>query len=154
MSEIADKIERMRRMTTAELRGRYRKLWGKEPRVRNRIWLWKRCSWKLQEIRYGGLCQAAKRRLEELIAEIEIPPGDEERTVTGKLQKRRRPDDPPAGTTLTRVWKGRELRLHVREGGFELDGVLHPSLTAAARAATGSAWNGRLFWGLTSRKRR
>ena len=106
-----------------------------------------------QEIRYGGLSEVAKRRLEELIAEIEIPPGDGDRTVMGKLRKPKRPDDPPAGTTLVRTFKGRELRLHVREDGYELDEVLHPSLTAAARAATGSAWNGRLFWGLTSRKK-
>ena len=137
-------------MTVAELVPRYRELWGKEPRVQHQVWLWKRCAWKLQEIEYGGLSEVAKRRLEELIAEIEIPPAEGDRTVSGKLE-RRRPDDPAPGTTIMRIYKGRELRLQVLEDGYELDGVLHKSLSAAAHAATGSRWSGRLFWNLRKR---
>jgi hypothetical protein len=144
----------MQGMTTPELVGRYEQLWGKAPRVRNPAWLRKRCAWKLQEIKFGGLSTAAKRVLEELIAEIDFPLGDEERTVTGKLTKRRRPGDPAVGTTLTREWRGRELRCRVLQDGYEVDGVLYPSLTAAARAVTGSHWNGRAFFGLVERKRR
>ena len=138
----------------SELVARYRELFGKDPRVKNRAWLWRRCAWKLQEQRCGGLSEVARRRLEELIAEIELPPSDRDRTVSGRLAKPHRPDDPTPGTTIVRVWKGRELHLNVREDGFELDGVLHQSLSAAAFAATGSRWNGRLFWQLTDRKKR
>jgi hypothetical protein len=154
MTDVAKEIEHMQEMTTPELVARYEVLWGKTPRVRNPVWLRKRCAWKLQEIKFGGLSTAAKKVLEELIAEIDFPLGDEERTVTGKLAKRRRPGDPAVGTTLTREWKGRELRLRVLEDGYELDGVVHASLSAAARAATGSKWNGPLFWNLTKRGRR
>jgi hypothetical protein len=154
MTDITKEIERMQEMTTPELVERYEALWGKPPRVRNPAWLRKRCAWKIQEIKFGGLSTAAKKVLEELIAEIDFPLGDEERTVTGKLTKPRRPGDPAVGTTLTREWKGRELRLRVLEDGYELDGVVYPSLSAAAKAATGSKWNGPMFWGLTKRGRR
>jgi hypothetical protein len=32
------------------------------------------------------------------------------------------------------------------EDGVEVDGAHYASLTAAALAVTGAAWNGRLFW--------
>jgi hypothetical protein len=53
-----------------------------------------------------------------------------------------------------RRWRDVELKLHVHENGYEVDGVMHRSLSAAARAVTGSRWDGRLFWGLKARSRR
>ena len=150
---MTEQVDELRRMAIADLIPRYRELFGKEPRSKNRTWLWRRCAWKLQENAHGGLSTTAKRRLEELIAEIEIPPAPADRTAHGKLD-RRRPDDPSPGTTLIREYQGRELRLTVLENGYELDGVLHSSLSAAAHAATGSKWNGKLFWGLTKRGRK
>lgn len=144
-------VEQLRSMSVADLVPRYRELYGKDPRSKNRTWLWRRCAWKLQENAHGGLSSAAKRRLEELIAEIEIPPAKEDRTAATKID-RRRPQDPAPGSTLVREYKGRELRLTVLDNGFELDGVVYSSLSAAAHAATGSRWNGRLFWKLTTRK--
>ena len=41
----------------------------------------------------------------------------------------------------------------VRYDGYECNGELFRSLTAVARAITGSRWNGRLFFGLTKRKK-
>ena len=72
--------------------------------------------------------------------------------VTGRIRPRK-PGEPPVGTTIIRVWRGREYRLHVRENGYEVDGILHKSLGAAAKAITGAHWNGRLFWGLVSRRK-
>ncbi len=69
-------------------------------------------------------------------------------------KSKRDPRLPSPGTVITRTYRGRELRLLVLSDGFELDGVHYRSLSEAARAATGSRWNGRLFFGLTERKRR
>ena len=45
-------------------------------------------------------------------------------------------------------------RLQVRDDGLEFDGVMFPSLTAVAKHVTGCrSINGRLFWGLSKRKR-
>ncbi len=106
------------------------------------------------EIRLGGLSETAKKRLEELIAELDLPLPEEQRTVSGALKKARKPGDPPVGTTLVRQWHGQEVRVQVLEGGFEHDGVVHRSLSALAKAITGAHWNGRLFFGLTQRRRR
>ena len=149
---ITKEIAALRQMKVPELVERYCELHGKEPHVRHREWLWKRIAWKAQEKRYGGLFGVAKRRLEELIAEIELPTEDQQRTVTGKLGKSRKPGEPKLGTTLTRTWRGRELVVQVREDGYEHDGTLYRTLSAAAKAITGTHLSGRAFFGLTQRK--
>jgi hypothetical protein len=40
----------------------------------------------------------------------------------------------------------------VREDGFEYEGEVYRSLTAVAKAITGSHWNGHLFFALRKRK--
>ncbi len=149
MKSIPQEIAALRAMAVPELVERYEAVFGKPPRVKHHEWLWRRIAWKIQEQRFGGLSEVAKRRLNELIAELELPLG--QRTVNGKVA-RSRPGDPPLGTTLTRVWKGQEVRTTAVEGGWEHDGVVHRSLSAVAKAVTGSHWNGRLFFGLKSRR--
>ena len=46
------------------------------------------------------------------------------------------------------VYDLRGARVRVLEDGFEYDGQPYGSLTAVARAVTGSHWNGRAFFGL------
>ena len=150
MKSIAAEINELRQMTIAELIPRYCELFGRKPRVKRREHLWRRCAWKLQERRLGGLSRAARRRLDDLTAEIHLPLGDEEKPVSGRL---RRPSDPPCGTVLTRIYKGHEIRVEALENGYEWNGVVYRSLSATARAITGSRWNGRLFLGLTARRR-
>ena len=130
---------------------RYEALYGRPPRVKQREFLWKRCAWKLQEQRLGGLSTVALRKLDELIAEIRLPDEDQLRTVTGRLTKK---GAPVSGSTITREWRGRTLVVHVVEDGFEHEGVRYGSLSAVAFAITGTKWNGKLFFGLTERKRK
>ena len=52
------------------------------------------------------------------------------------------------GTRLLREWQGRTHHVTVLVSGFEYDGQAYRSLTAIARAITGSAWSGPLFFGL------
>lgn len=145
-------IAELRALPTPDLAARYEELWGKPPRVRHREFLWKRIAWKLQEQRTGGLSEVAQRRLEELIAEIDIPITERTRTVAGKLRADRPRDPLAVGSTITREWRGRTIVVRVVEGGFEHNGVLHRSLTAVAKAVTGAHWNGRLFFGLGGKK--
>ena len=102
MKSIAQEIEELRKLSTNDLVNRYRELYGKAPRVKNREHLWKRCAWKIQEQRFGGLSGVARRRLDELISEIDLPVGEKTRAVTGALTRPPRPDEPPVGTVLTR----------------------------------------------------
>ncbi len=150
MKSIATELVELHQMSRPELVQKYTELYGKTPRTIHRLRLWRRCAWKLHEQRFGGLWGAARRRLDELRAELDIPLDDEETTVSGRLRRR---SDPPIGTTLVRAYKGQEVRVDVTENGFEWNGVVYRSLSATAGAITGSHWNGRLFFGLTARKR-
>jgi len=51
------------------------------------------------------------------------------------------------------VWHGQAVHATVVEGGFEFDGKVHCSFSVVAKAIIGAHWNGRLFFGLTARKR-
>ena len=97
------------------------------------------------EARFGKTPRAKARNVPPV---AESPPA-----VTGKATKPRKAKGPSVGTTLVRTWRGRQYQLRVLETGFELEGVLHKSLSAAAAALTGQHWNGRLFWGLVSRRK-
>ena len=53
---------------------------------------------------------------------------------------------PPAGTILTRRYKGAVLQVKILADGFEHDGQVYASLSAVAKAITGSHCNGFLFF--------
>ena len=149
---VAEEIQELRRMTVPELVAKYEELHGKPPRSKNRSWLWKRCAWRLQEQRFGGLSSTAKKRLEELIAEIDLPIAHRGKTVAGPLPRSSRPGLPAVGTILTRQWRGNEVRVTVVEDGVEHEGVVYRSLSAVAKAITGSHCSGPAWFGLAKRK--
>ena len=63
----------------------------------------------------------------------------------------RDPRVPTAGTVLKRSWGGKEHVVQVLDFGFLYEGRRFKSLSAAARAITGTRWNGFLFFGLKKR---
>jgi hypothetical protein len=150
---IPEEIAELRAMDMPSLVSRYEAVFGRAPRVKHREWLWKRIAWRIQELRFGGLSTVAKRRLDELISEIDLPLGEATRTVTGRLMSASKPGQPTVGTTLVRSWRGREIRVQVLDNGFEHDGIVYKSLSAVAGVVTQTHWNGRLFVGLKGRKR-
>ena len=103
MRTITQEIADLRGMDTPALVERYEELFEKPPRCRNREHLWKRCAWKLQEQRLGGLSGAAKRRLDELIAELDLPLGERHGAVSGALNGHVRRSEHKPGTVFTRT---------------------------------------------------
>jgi hypothetical protein len=148
---ITEIIAELRAAPVAELVERYEEVFATPPRVKHRDWLWRRIAWKVQEQRIGGLSQVAKRRLDELIEQLDVSI-QSERRVRGQVKRQPRPGDPPVGTILSRVWRDQEVLVTAVDGGWEHEGVLYRSLSAVAKAVTGSHWNGRLFFGLTKRR--
>ncbi len=68
-------------------------------------------------------------------------------------QRPRDPRIPPAGTTLIRPYKGREIRVVVLDAGFRWEGREYRSLSALAAKVTGAASiNGPLWFRLTKPK--
>ena len=60
----------------------------------------------------------------------------------------RDPRLPPAGSTLKRLFNGKEHLVRVLDSGFEYEGRTFESLSAVARAIAGTRWNGFLFFNL------
>lgn len=146
-------IAELQTLAPAQLAARYEALFGKPPRVRNKAWLFRQVAWKLQERELGGLSDRARSRLSELMATIDLPIGV---TPPGRSAPKRVPrtdtTQPAVGTILVREWRGQRIEVHVIDDGFVWKGVTYTSLSACAKAITGAAWNGRLFFGLTTRK--
>lgn len=152
--KIRKELAALDRLTPAELRDKYRELFGDESRSGNRQWLYRRCAWRLQELALGGLSERARRRAMEIADDADvraIPP-----TVAAPaadLPRQTRPTDlkpddrlPIARTVLTRPFKGRLYTVTVLPNGFEYDGDIYKSLSAVAYAITGSHWNGFHFF--------
>ena len=55
---------------------------------------------------------------------------------------------PMPGSVITKDYKGKRITVQVLEDGFEYDGCVYKSLSAVAKAVTGSHWNGLLFFHL------
>ena len=82
-----------------------------------------------------------------------IPPGvtlDPKLSVSRKVAGTSDPRLPPPGTYLEREYKGRRVIAKVLVDGFEFDGQIYRSLSAIAHEATGTKWNGFLFFNLTA----
>lgn len=52
------------------------------------------------------------------------------------------------GAVLRRTWQGRTIEVIVEQDGFRWEDKTYPSLSAIARTATGTRWNGPRFFGL------
>ena len=98
-------------------------------------------AYRLQEQRLGGVSRSTKSLLREL---------------AGQHRDGERKSSPPRkltiGTRLIRDWHGVGHTVTVLENGFEYDGKQWRSLTAIAKAITGSHWNGPRFFGLSGPK--
>ena len=112
----------------------------------NRRYLESRLAYRIQELAYGGLKPETVRRLQEL--------GDEIGPETAPGRRRRREGLPIVGTRLIREWQGVEHLVTVTAQGFEWQGRPYRSLSAIARAITGTRWNGWVFFGLKNHRRR
>ncbi len=162
-TSVIRRIHRLQEMTVGELRVEWQKLYGEPTRSRNRDYLCRRLAWRVQELAHGGLSDAAKAKIEELTPDsftrARTPQNGNGVAPTGdhdQHQHRGHRDArlPSPGTVITKSYKGRELRVTVRDSGFEFEGTIHTSLTALAKEITGcKSISGWLFFGLTQRKR-
>ncbi len=124
----------------AELKAEWRRLFGTEPPPYNRRFLESRLAYRIQELAYGGLKPETVARLEALGEQIDG------RSIT--LRRIRQEQRPVAGTRLLREYQGVEHVVTVTRDGYEWQGRPYQSLSAIARAITGTRWNGWTFFGL------
>ena len=125
------------------LRQKWRDLFEREPPLFNRRYLESRLAYRIQELAYGGLKPETIERLEALADELEGKSGKRRRAVGSR---------PIAGTRLIREWRGVEHCVTVRDDNFDYQGRPFQSLSAVARAITGTRWNGLVFFGLKNQR--
>ena len=149
---MSARIRALQEMSVADLREQWRRVMGDEARSYNRAWLWRRLAWAIQAKEYGGLSARAQERLEELSvhAEAWMPLGKRafKALAPTPVSRHRDPRLPAPGTVLTRRYHGTTIAVTVLDDGFDYEGRRYPSLTAVAKAVTGTHWNGMLFFGL------
>lgn len=158
MLNISRQITALGRMTPKELRVRYAEVFGEPTRSGNKEFLIKRIAWRLQSQAEGGLSDRARRRAEQLARDADIrltppkSPAGNGRTVTGTMPSAVDDRFPPPGTVITRDYKGQTLRVTVLQNGFEYEGEVYRSISAVAKAVTGSHLSGIAFFNLGRRK--
>jgi hypothetical protein len=152
--DVGKQVAALRRMTAGELRERYAAVFGEATAANNKTWLVRRIAWRIQAAAAGGLSDRARARALELAGESDMrvtAPADAEPAGparSGVVPRAADPRFPRAGTVLTRTYKGAEVRVEVRADGFAFDGEVYPSLSAVAKAVTGSHLNGFAFFRL------
>jgi hypothetical protein len=155
-------VSRLKRMTVKELREYHLEAFEEPNPSGNKAYLQKRIAWRLQSQMHGGLSERARARATQLARDSDL------RTTAPKhvLEDQTCPEAthlsprvldqrlPPPGSTITRTYKGRSIEVTVRPDGFEYDGEMYRSLSAVARAITGSHQNGFLFFHLAEGNRK
>ena len=137
---IVARIAALKATPTPDLRTLWCDLFETEPPRQNRRFLESRLAYRIQELEYGGLKPTIVERLEAL--------GEELDGGNAEVRKRRSDDRPIAGTRLIREYQGVEHCATVLADGFEYQGRPYKSLSAIARAITGTRWNGWVFFGI------
>jgi Protein of unknown function (DUF2924) len=138
---VAARVAALPKTPTPELRQMWRELFDREPPGFSRSYLISRLSYRIQELAYGGLKPATRAKLDGLAHALD-PQAARKRVTNG----------PVVGTRLVREFRGREYTVAVLADGFEWEGRRFKSLSAVARAISGTRWNGWAFFGLRNTK--
>ena len=150
---IVNELATLERLTIGQLRQRFAELFDEATYASNRTWLVKRIVWRLQALAEGDLSQRARRRAAELArdADLRLNAPRSQTTPATSLEPVTVPAPvdhrlPPPATILTRPYKGLLVQVQVLSEGFAYAGRVYPSLSAVAKAITGSHCNGFHFF--------
>ncbi len=125
-------------LSPAVLNKKWKELFDTTPPDGDKRAMVRKLAHRLQELSYGGLSERGSERMK-----IKI------RQESMMCQTPSKQDGMPVvGTQLLREWKGVEHSVTVTPNGFEYQGRPFRSLSAVAKAITGTQWNGWLFFGI------
>jgi len=158
MDGLVAELKQLGGMSMGQVRERYRDRFPDEFGTTHRQYLIRRIAWRLQAAEHGGLSEEALRRALEIADEGELRGGSPARDPgkSGAIEmtnasRERDPRLPPVGTELIRTYRNRTISVTVSAGAFTYQGRVYGSLSAVAYAATGTRWNGLLFFGIAKR---
>ena len=130
VADLEAEVESLSSLSLEGLRAVWTAHFGAAPKLRSPDLLRQLLAWRLQAVALGGIDRDTRRRL------------------TGRGPVEAEGHHLGQGAILRRDWQGRRIEAVVEAGGFRWEGVLYPSLSAVARAVTGTRWNGPRFFGL------
>jgi len=138
------RIAALKAMPASELRRQWQQLFDTPPPLYNKKFLQTRLIYRVQELSLGGLRPNIVARLEALGQQLD----------GGDIAVRRSRADirPVSGTKLIREYQGVLHHVTVLQDGYAWQGRPYKSLSAIARAITGTRWNGLVFFGLKNRR--
>ena len=142
---VLAQLAALQRLSVSELKAKWEDLFATAAPNNSRAFLEVRIAGRIQELTYGGLSRDARRALDLLADEVE-----------GRVTRKGMADDarnPLPGTKLVREWNGTEHTVTVLADGYDLSGKKFKSLSAVAKAITGTSWNGFRFFGLRDKQR-
>ena len=132
-SSLKNAFGEIEALSYADLRASYEEVFGRAPPRLSRDLLRRTIAYEIQADRFGGL----PRRVEKLLRADSSP------------SKRNSHQQLLPGTQLVREWEDEMQLIDVLENGFQWHGKHFGSLSAVARAITGTRWSGPRFFGLT-----
>ena len=149
------KIMALKEMPLGELEKKYEEVFeGKKAPSNNKVYLWRKIAYRIQELEHGGLSSEAQTKVEEFIQKYapvnnkSLRPTINTNSSSKKSKLSRDKRLPIPGTVITKEYKGIKLQIKVIESGFEYNSKVYKSLTAIAKEVTGAHWNGYLFFNL------
>jgi hypothetical protein len=142
---VLARLATLKAMSVKDLKTEWEKLIGSAAPNNSRTFLEIRIAYRIQELTYSGPDRETRRMLDLLADEVE--------GVARRKNQSADPRNPVVGTRLIREWDGVEQTVIVLKDGFDWQGRKFKSLSAVARAITGTRWNGYRFFGLRERKR-
>ena len=135
ITAIEAEIERIRSVGLDEVRALWRATFKKEvPKALTRNLLVRMLCWRIQEKAFGGHDREILKLLDSYARG---------RPQGAERQRRLKP-----GTEIVREYQGERHTVVITAEGFRWRGGDYASLTAIARAITGTGWNGPRFFGL------
>ncbi len=143
--EVLARLAALKRLSVRELKGEWEALFATPAPNNSRSYLELRLAYRIQELTFGGLSRPTRRMLDLLADQVD---------GTGKRKAIiADPRNPVVGTRLVREWDGVEHTVTVMADGFDWQGRRFKSLSAVARAITGTQWNGYRFFGMAEARR-
>jgi len=141
---VASRVAQLPHLSMDRLWGLWDEYFDERPNHHHRTWLESRLAYRMQERAFGALKGATRRKLEDIGATGILP-----------ARLRRDADRLLPGTVLTRSFDDTEHRVLVRGmRDYEYNGQRFTSLSAVAKAITGTHWSGPMFFGLKTRSQR
>ena len=148
-------IMALRENSLSELKAKYEELFpGQNTPSNNKVFLWRKITYRLQELEYGGISAETQSKIQQLIQQYDpinnkaLRPDNIPENQPKKSGISRDKRLPIPGTVITKEYKGISLQVKVLKSGFEYNGKVYKTLTAIAKEVTGAHWNGYLFFNL------